>query len=255
MVVHDATRLQAWTEAREEQHKKEKRKPIPPLSVVAVQSVACVVLVLSALLLRLVGGDAYAAVRDRFHRALARNEWVSALVLAWDGDPLERAEEDAETPPESDVKEETFTSDEPAPLTEMTASVAAMAPLESGTLTSGYGDRIHPIDGVEEFHTGVDVAAPSGTPLRAVYDGEVTEVGEDARLGRYVRLRHGTGIEIVYGHCESVTAGQGDTVQAGQTVALVGSTGVSTGSHVHIRLYLDGVTCDPAVLLPLEQYV
>lgn len=255
MVVHDETRLQAWTQAREEQQKKEKQKPIPLLSVVAVQSVACVALVLTALLLRLVGGDAYAAVRDRFHRALAKNEWVSALVLAWDGSPLERAEEDAESPPESGVKEEGFTPDEPAPLSDASAAVAATAPLESGTLTSGYGERLHPIDGAEEFHTGVDIAAPQGTPLRAVYDGEVTEVGEDARLGRYVRLRHGSGIEIVYGHCEEVTAEQGDAVTAGQTVALVGSTGVSTGNHVHIRLYLDGVTCDPAVLLPLEQYV
>lgn len=255
MVVHDATRVQAWTEAREEQQKKEKKRPIPPLSVVAVQSIACLVLVLSALLLRLVGGEAYKVVRDRFHRALARNEWVSALVLLWDGDPLEKGEDVASSTPDSGVKEDDFTADQPAQLTDASAAVAATAPLESGTLTSGYGERLHPIDGVEEFHTGVDIAAPAGTPLRAVYDGEVTEVGEDALLGRYVRLRHGTGIEIVYGHCEAVTAQQGDAVQAGQAVASVGSTGVSTGSHVHIRVYLDGVTCDPASLLPLEQYV
>ncbi len=250
MVVHDESRVQTWTQTREKQQEKEKRHTALHLSVVAVQSIACCVALLLALLLRMAGGDAYQSLRQSFHRALARNEWVSAVARMWDGDPLEQVEKEEKT----DVKEETFTEEESAWLTGSSVAVEAMAPLESGTLTSGYGDRIHPIDGTQEFHTGVDIAAPLGTALLASYDGEVTEVGENDRLGKFVRLRHGDGIEILYGHCEEIVAAQGAVVKAGERVAVVGSTGVSTGSHVHIRVTVDGTVCDPATLLPIERY-
>lgn len=250
MVEHDETRVQAWTLAREKKHEKEKRHTALHLSVVAVQSIACCVAVLLVMLLRVAGGDAYHSLRQSFQRALARNEWVSAIAFLWDGDPLEKAEQEEENV----VKEEDFTAEEPAQLTGLLGTVEALAPLASGVLTSGYGERIHPLDGTQEFHTGVDIAAPLGAALLAVYDGTVTEVGEDSRLGKYVRLSHGGGIEILYGHCQEIVVVSGASVRAGERVALVGSTGVSTGSHVHIRVDLDGAHCDPAVLLPLEQY-
>lgn len=250
MVVHDEVRIQEWTQAREEKQEKEKRRPTFHVSVIAVQSVACCVAVLLALLLRMAGGEAYASLRRSFQQALARNEWVSAVAKAWDGDPIEKTVKTEG----DDVKEDTFTDEDPAPLTGSPVAVAALAPLESGTLTSGYGDRIHPINGSKEFHTGVDIAAPLGAPLLASYDGEVAEVGENDLLGKFVRLSHGDGIEILYGHCSEVVARQGDAIKAGEQVALVGSTGVSTGSHVHIRVSVDGATCDPAVLLPIGRY-
>lgn len=246
MVVHDETRLQEWAQAQEKKQEKAKGRPALHLSVVAVQSVACCVAVLLALLLRMAGGEAYQSLRLSFQRALARNEWVSTVAQMWDGDPIEKIEETESF----DVKEGNFTSEESAPLT----AVSAIAPLENGTLTSGYGDRIHPINGTEEFHTGVDIAAPLGTDLLAAYDGEVAEIGENSQLGKYIRLRHGNGIEVLYGHCEEIVATQGAVVKAGERVALVGSTGVSTGSHVHIRVSVDGATCDPATLLPISRY-
>ncbi|MBR2319990.1 MAG: M23 family metallopeptidase [Clostridia bacterium] len=250
MVVHDEVRIQEWTQALEEKQEKEKRRPTFHVSVIAVQSVACCVVVLLALLLRMAGGEAYASLRRSFQQALARNEWVSAVAKAWDGDPIEKTAK-AE---DNDVKEDAFTDEDSAPLAGSSVAVAALAPLESGTLTSGYGDRIHPINGSKEFHTGVDIAAPLGASLLASYDGEVAEVGENDLLGKFVRLSHGDGIEILYGHCSEVVARQGDAIKAGEQVALVGSTGVSTGSHVHIRVSVDGVTCDPAVLLPIGRY-
>ena len=246
MVVHDEARVQAWVQTREKKREKGQRRPPLHLSVVAVQSIACCVAVLVVLLFRMAGGEAYQSLRRSFQQGLARNEWVSSVAQMWDGDPIEKVKED--------VKQEAFTDEEAAPLADSPAAVAAVAPLESGILTSGYGDRVHPIDGTQEFHTGVDIAAPSGTPLLAPYDGEVVEVGENDRLGKFVRLRHGDGIEIVYGHCEAITVSQGASICAGEQVALVGSTGVSTGSHVHIRVSIDGNTCDPAALLPIHRY-
>lgn len=247
MVIHDETRIEAWTQERVEQKKpQEKPRRKIHLSVIGVQSIACCVVVLLALLLRVAGGEAYDALRQQFQQAMARNEWATAVALLWNDDPLDKAKEEV-------VKPDDFTGEEPAQLADSSA-VVAVPPLQSGTLTSAYGERIHPINGAEEFHSGVDIAAPNGTPLVAMYDGEVTEVGENDALGRYVRMRHGDGIEVVYGHCESVVARQGDAVKAGDKVALVGSTGVSTGSHVHLSVAVDGEACDPAVLLSLEQY-
>lgn len=250
MVVHDEARAQEWAQARERQKEKEKGHPTLHLSVMAVQSVACGVAVLLALLLRVAGGEAYRSLQQSFHEALARNEWVSTVARLWDGDPIEKAANEEV----ADVKEETFTEEKTAQLTGSVTAVEAIAPLESGTLTSDYGERIHPISGAQEIHSGVDVAAPTGTDLRAAYDGEVAEVGESTQLGKYIRLNHGGGIEILYGHCDEIVAEQGASVKAGERVALVGSTGVSTGSHVHICVKLDGVLCDPAVLLPIDRY-
>ena len=245
MVEHDETRVQAWTQARERQQETGKRHTALHLSVVAVQSIACCVAVLLALLLRVAGGNAYRSLQQSFREALTRNEWVSALALLWDGDPLEQVGD-------VDVKETDFTGNEPAQMTD-TSVWTASVPLIDGTLTSGYGERVHPIDGTQEFHTGVDIAAPIGADLLAVGDGVVTEVGEDAQLGKYVCLRYGD-VDILYGHCAEIVATVGAQVKVGERVALVGSTGVSTGSHVHIRVTVDGETCDPATVLPLERY-
>lgn len=250
MVIHDESRAQLWIQAREEEQQKAKIRPPWRLSVIAVQSIACCAAVLLTMLLRVAGGEAYQSIREKFYRALSRNEWVSALTYFWDDQPLEKIEE---TVVDND-KEENFTERESAQLTGSSAAVAAVAPLESGKLTSGYGERIHPINGEQEFHTGVDIAAPLGTSLVAMYDGEVVEAGEDALLGKYIRLRHRNGIDVLYGHCEEIIAKTGEKVTAGMQVALVGSTGVSTGSHVHIRVNVDGAACDPEVLFSLARY-
>lgn len=249
MVIHDETRIQAWKQETEKQQQKKKRPQIH-LSVVAVQCIACGVILLLTLLLRVAGGDAYDTLRYQFGQALARNELMTALSYVWNDAPMEQVERTEEV----DVKVKDFTDEETAQLMGSSAVLSAAPPLESGTLTSRYGERVHPISGKEEVHKGVDIAAPAGAALMAMYDGTVVEVGENDGLGRYVRLSHGGGIEVLYGHCERVTAQQGNTVKAGETVALVGSTGVSTGNHVHLSVSVDGVSCDPEALVSLKRY-
>ena len=248
MVIHDEERIVAWSQERAEQEKKPRKPPRKwQLSVVGVQSIACGVIVLVALLLRVAGGEAYGTLKQRFQEALTRNEWATAVALLWDRNPLEN-----EGP--EDVKSNNFTEDKAAQLKASSVLVTAVPPVEGGTITSAFGTRLHPIDGTEELHSGVDIAAPQGAVLVAMYDGEVAEVGENNTLGKYVRMFHGDGLEIVYGHCERVTVRQGDAVTAGDEVARVGSTGVSTGSHVHLSVLADGEVCDPAALLSLERY-
>ena len=126
-------------------------------------------------------------------------------------------------------------------------------PLATGTLTSGYGYR-QGGDG-EEFHYGVDIAAPHGTPIAALFYGQVVTVGEERTLGRYVVIDHGDGIRVLYAHCAEIIAPQGAVVRGGDTVALVGSTGDSTGDHVHIQATGNGTIYDPSRIASVERYV
>ncbi|MBO5728094.1 MAG: M23 family metallopeptidase [Oscillospiraceae bacterium] len=114
-----------------------------------------------------------------------------------------------------------------------------------GSVTSAYGYREHPILGQDGFHTGVDVAASEGERINAFADGTVTQVGENEDHGRYVRIAHESGVESFYAHCSAITVSEGDRVQVGQQVAQVGSTGRSTGPHLHFEVRLNGMGLDP----------
>ena len=247
MVIHDETRVETWKQERVEQtQRKSKPQMKVHLSVMGVQCIACVVMLLAVLLLRVAGGETYETLRLRFQQALARNELATAIALLWE-DSVEKSENES-------VKLDGFTGKETAQLSDSSKYVVSAMPLEDGILTSSFGERIHPINGGQEFHAGVDIAACHGAPLMAIYDGEVVEMGEDDVLGRYIRMRHSEGIEIVYGHCEQVVVRQGDWIKAGDKVALVGSTGESTGNHVHLSVIVNGEPCNPADVVSLESY-
>ncbi len=119
-------------------------------------------------------------------------------------------------------------------------------PVEGGRLTSNFGTRIDPFHGRLKEHHGLDIAAPSGTPIRATLDGTVTYAGDRGGYGNLVILRHADGTETRYGHCSSLKVREGDRIQAGQTVATVGSTGRSTGPHLHFEVRKEGKILDPA---------
>jgi murein DD-endopeptidase MepM/ murein hydrolase activator NlpD len=100
-------------------------------------------------------------------------------------------------------------------------------------------------------HEGVDLAAREGTPVRATADAVVEQRGNDRQYGRFILLKHGTGFQSYYGHLEDWNVDKGDTVQAGQTVGWVGSTGRSTAPHLHFEIRRDGLRIDPASILKL----
>ncbi len=112
-------------------------------------------------------------------------------------------------------------------------------------VSSKYGWRIHPIYGTQKFHSGVDLAAAYGTPIYAAYSGVVAGAGYNSSMGNYVMINHGDGLYTVYMHASSLNVKEGDTVTTGQTIALVGSTGNSTGNHLHFSVRLNGEYVDP----------
>lgn len=123
-----------------------------------------------------------------------------------------------------------------------------------GSVTSAFGQRVHPLTGKSSFHTGLDIANAVGTPIYAAFCGEVEMVGQDAVYGNFVLLRHSDGLKTFYGHCERVQARSGMRLRAGEIIGFMGSTGWSTGPHLHFEIQIDNRRVDPAYALRgLEQ--
>ena len=114
-----------------------------------------------------------------------------------------------------------------------------------GTLTSGFGYRDHPTEGENRFHYGIDLAAAAGTDILCFADGQIDAVGESASYGKYCVVSHAGGFSTLYAHCSRITVSAGTAVARGQKIAEVGSTGQSTGPHLHLELHQDGVYLNP----------
>lgn len=125
----------------------------------------------------------------------------------------------------------------------------AVKPIENGRYTSYFGYRINPITGKFSFHTGLDIGAAKGTKIRAAYSGTVAKVGEDERAGKYILLEHDEGFETFYCHCSEILAQKGAVIRQGETIALVGSTGYSTGPHLHFEIRKDNIRYNPICVL------
>ena len=120
-------------------------------------------------------------------------------------------------------------------------------PVNDGIMRSGFGSRRHPILGYTKMHTGVDWAAPMGTPIYASGNGTVEKAGWESGYGKYIRLKHNNGYETAYGHMTAFARGMepGVRVRQGQVIGFVGSTGQSTGPHVHYEILVNSRFVDP----------
>lgn len=121
------------------------------------------------------------------------------------------------------------------------------APVD-GRLTSLHGWRQDPINGTKSWHSGLDIAAPTGTPIGACLEGEVVFSGSGRGYGNHVIIDHGNGWHSLYGHNSKNLVKVGDKIKTGQEIAKVGSTGRSTGPHVHFELRLNGAAVDPKAI-------
>lgn len=115
-----------------------------------------------------------------------------------------------------------------------------------GPVSSTFGYRTNPITQKNEFHLALDIAADEGTEIKAFADGVVEYIGQSDDFGLYFQIIHDNGVTTFYAHCSKLLIQQGDQVKCGQTVALVGETGMATGPHLHFTLEKDNIRLDPA---------
>ena len=119
-------------------------------------------------------------------------------------------------------------------------------PAPSGTAnTSSYGWRTHPVYGTRKFHKGLDISAPGGSPVLAAASGTVSKSYYSSSYGNYIVISHGGGLMTGYAHMSSRMVSAGERVSAGQQIGKVGSTGISTGNHLHFEVYVNGSTTNP----------
>ena len=112
-------------------------------------------------------------------------------------------------------------------------------------ISSPFGWRTHPVYGDKRFHNGVDMAAPGGSPILAAYDGTVAAAGYSSTMGNYIYLNHGSGLVTIYMHASALYVKAGQNVSKGDKIAAVGTTGTSTGNHLHFGVRLNGSYVDP----------
>lgn len=124
-------------------------------------------------------------------------------------------------------------------------------PLDDYTISSPFGYRADPIAGGNGIHTGIDLASGAGNKIKASNSGKVVKAEYSDGYGNYVLLAHDDGINTLYAHCSELKCSVGDIVKQGETIALVGSTGNSTGNHLHFEVRRNGVKLDPSYAVKL----
>ena len=122
-------------------------------------------------------------------------------------------------------------------------------PVIGGEVSSEFGERVHPINKTLGVHKGIDIALASGEPIYAIFDGEVVEANFDQWNGNHIKIKHDNNILSVYCHCSKLFVKKGDVIRGGEVIASVGSTGQSTGPHIHFELRINDVSYNPEYAL------
>ncbi len=133
-------------------------------------------------------------------------------------------------------------------------SVPSMQPVEDLVFTSRYGVRSDPFRGTAAMHSGVDIPGPVGTPIYATADGVISRAGRAGGYGNLIEINHGRGIQTRYGHLSQILVQDNARVRRGQIIGLMGSTGRSTGSHLHYEVRVDGNAVNPIPFMQSGEY-
>lgn len=134
-------------------------------------------------------------------------------------------------------------------------SIPSMQPVDKVVFTSQFGVRSDPFRGTAAMHAGVDIPGAIGTPIYATADGVISHAGRQGGYGNLVQINHGRGIETRYGHLSKILVGDNTRVHRGQMIGLMGSTGRSTGSHLHYEVRVDGKAVNPIPFLQTGEYL
>lgn len=230
---------------------------------VTVQFIICLLFIGALLFIKSSSPDTFRSLQNKFNALMKRDitfeEMASAVksVSAAEKSPKQSADvkdksedvTDKADKTEASGGEDLLKAQDKTTFSPVVVSDNLVSPLEEYTLTSKFGYRENPISGKYGFHTGLDMAADEGTEIRAAYDGIVIETGFTEVRGNYVIIEHSDNTETGYYHCKRILCDIDQNVRKGQTIALVGSTGWSTGPHLHFEVKINGINCNPEYLL------
>lgn len=222
--------------------------------------------------LREVNSDVFLTVKEEYFEKLGENNLI--VVDEQKDEELDEAGDTAETSATEKIKSEnTDNTEKPEEKETLSAEISQEPTVStttespdnvsvnsyvlsqkmvlpvSGEITSEFGERVHPITSEDKFHAGIDIAAESGTPIYSAFDGTVVVADYDQWNGNYMKIMHEGDIMTVYCHCEKLNVSKGDTVKAGDVIGFVGSTGSSTGPHLHFELRIGNVSYNPQTAL------
>ncbi len=153
----------------------------------------------------------------------------------------------------ANAKQDTNEAEEKVPSAETVTEEAKWCIPAEGNITSRFGDRIHPINGESALHTGIDIGANEGDTVVCAYPGHVKGTGFDNANGNYVVAEHGGGITTVYAHLKSIAVTSGEYVSPQIKIGEVGSTGISTGPHLHFEIKVNGKSVNPEDFVNFEE--
>lgn len=234
------------------------KKISPTNSVMLVQFVVCIIAVALVFLIGRLSPQTFEFIKNEYDRIMSVDMNAEDIASS-----AKRVIEEAESVSPQASKQSKAEKEKKSVQTVKSASdgetLAVMSLFKTdeeitvpvhGEITSEYGNRTNPVSGEYLMHSGVDIAADTGEEIRAAYSGIVSEVGSNSVGGNYISLVHRDGSETLYCHCSKIIAEEGDVIRAGETIALVGSTGRSTGPHLHFEVTVNGKTVNPLIYLP-----
>ena len=240
--------------------------------LVFINTVIFTVIVLCALVLKFAAPKAYASIKSGYNIAVHTEDITFKHLVSFfekignfvfsDNDNID-TEASSQTPgneTSSDIAQSEGAGGEDVKTAPQNVSEKAyvltskICAVTNGTVTSEFGWRIHPIFKSQGFHTGIDIANKEGTPIKTAFSGSVYEVGQSRAYGNYVIMRHSDTLYTFYGHCKSIKVRENMNMRQGEVIALMGSTGYSTGPHLHFEIRINEKSVDPAyVLKGIEQ--
>lgn len=216
-----------------------------------VQTAISILTVVFVLVLKVIGGDIYTYSRGFFDESFNKPINVKQVLSAEQTREVLTAQSTVYgaggTVEEVQyLKEKSEISDEETKEIENSGINSMCIPV-SGEITSEYSYRIHPISGQYLFHSGLDIGADEGTDIKSALDGTVSEIDTrgETSYGKYIVVSHSDNTSTLYGHCSKIVASEGDKVSKGEVIAKVGSTGNSTGPHLHFEVRVNGVRLNP----------
>lgn len=239
---------------------KKERKGDTFLKITLVQAVVCTALLGLLMLVGKMSPDGFNQLKTGYNRIMERDMSVkevwaelkdaAGFIFESAGEKVTEPQADSTTeiPDGMGNSEPGRAKPDSVSFSPYYTTVSAAMPVE-GRISSPFGWREDPFTGEISIHTGLDIACDEGTPIAAAFYGKVEESGENDVAGKYIRLSHAGGLETFYCHCSEILAPEGAVIRQGETIALVGSTGMSTGAHLHFEVRIGGKKLNPEWLL------